>query len=109
MAYADKSCDMRRCCLAKGGHVQWEGVEIDGCRFLFRNRTCLDEPGATSYLTKEKVDKILHYHNNNLLKEEEPMMLLYQDDDYYNWDVKKDYVKKLDALVLTDEIEVKNG
>ena len=34
MAYADKSCDMRRCCIAKGGHVQWEGVLIDDDTFI---------------------------------------------------------------------------
>jgi len=105
MAYADKSCDMRRCCLSKGGHVQWEGVEIDGCKFLLSNRKALDELGAVSYKTEKEVKNILHYHNNNLLKDEEPLILLYQDDDDCNWDVKYDYIKQYDAFSESSEVE----
>lgn len=96
MAYADKSCDIRRCCLAKGGHVQWEGVQFDGERFLLRNRAEWGELSSTSYVSKEELKAMIEDHNSALDDDDEELILLYQDDEDCDWHVKKDYVKKLE-------------
>ena len=97
MAYADKSCDMRRCCIAKGGHVQWEGVLIDDDTFIMNKREyacCLND-------TKERILEIIFEWNDSLNDRDEPYRLLYQDGEACDWDVKKDYVNVL--------AEVKDG
>jgi len=94
MAYADKSCDMRRCCIAKGGHVRWEGVEIDEVKFLLNERGTI----ANINTDKDRVLEIIREWNDSLISEEEPYILLYQDTEDCDWDVKSDYVKKLDAV-----------
>ena len=104
MAYADKCCDMRRCCIAKGGHVQWEGVEFDGCDFILRNRVGLGEFESVTNITKENLIETINDYNDSLDKNEH-LVLLYQDDENCNWDVKADYIKYYDAS--SEESEVK--
>ncbi len=92
MAYADKSSDMRRFCLAKGGHVQFEGVAFEGHDFILRNRTGWGELPAISNLTEEEIIKFIDEFNSDLNSEDEPLILLYQDKEDSDWDVKTDYV-----------------
>ena len=93
MAYADKSCDMRRVCIAKGGHVQWEGVDVNGCEFVLLYRSGWGEFPCVSNLTKEQVMKKIDDYNLDKDDDEEPLMLLYQDGEDCDWNVKADYVK----------------
>ena len=92
MAYADKSCDMRRCCIVKGGHIQLEGVEFDGCDFILRNRVGWGDFESIANITKEKLIETIKEYNESLYGEEEHLTLLYQDEEDCNWDVKKEYV-----------------
>ena len=92
MAYVDKSCDMKRVCIAQGGHIQFEGVEFDDYDMILRGRGVLCDLQTTLDITKEYLLKKIDIFNNNLLRNEEPLKLLYQDKDNCNWDVKTDYV-----------------
>ena len=95
MAYADKSCDMKRVCIVKGGHVQFEGVEFDDYDMILRSRCGLCDLQTTSHITKEYIMKKIKDYNYNKLDSEEPLMLLYQDEGNCDWNVKDDYVKKI--------------
>lgn len=101
MAYVDKSCDMRRCCIAKGGHVQFEGVAFDDGDFIFRNRDGFGELPTISKITNEELIQIIRDYNNSYRNEdsEEPLILLYQDEEESFWDVKKSYIKKVKKKV----------
>lgn len=99
MAYADKSCDMKRVCIAKGGHVQFEGVEFDDYDMILRGRGVLCDLQTTVQITKEYLMEKINDFNNNLLTEEEPLILLYRDKDDCDWDVKTDYVNVGEGVV----------
>lgn len=108
MAYADKSTDMRRCCLARGRHVQWEGVEIDGCHFLMLKRAGWGEMESVLHLTKDELNEKIKQYNGDLDTCEsefpdEPLLLLYQDEEDCNWNVSNAYNKKMVLIGLKDK------
>ncbi len=110
MAYADKSCDMRRVCVAKGGHVQFEGVEFGDFDMILRNRNGYGQLSGITTITTEHLKEKIKEYNESKMKSEEPMVLLYQDDPLFcdsDWDIKKDYVERNDAVYTTDETEAK--
>jgi hypothetical protein len=97
MAYADKSTDMRRCCISIGGHVEWEGVEFYKEEFLMRRRTGWGDFDSVLRLNREELDRVIEEYNTDSSRDEydKKMLLLFQDDEDCDWHVKEQYVNSM--------------
>jgi len=98
MAYADKSTDMRRCCISINGHVEWEGVDIDDI-ILLKRRTGIGEFESIINSGIEDIERTIEEFNTNWQNEknETVMKLLYQDGEDCDWDVKTSFVVSLEG------------
>lgn len=92
MAYADKSSDMRRVVISKGGHVIWEGVRIDDAILL----VCREQDAIWFKPIKEIEDWIEMENSNLFSTTDNPYILLYKDSkENEHWNVKEHYIKEL--------------